>query len=845
MNENLTPLSKTLFIGLGGFGCNVIVNLKAQMLETYGETPPLVSFLGIDTDSIHKISCKNKLGETIVLDNEEFVHLTVPDVKKLVEENPDEYDFLTDDYTRRMSEIFAGTAGHRMTGRLAFLANQPKVERAILQAVSRANRQVDEEKYKPDYHSILNIHVIFSLAGGTGSGMFTDFALWLKGAQILFEDARLNTIGLLPIDFSDDIKDYQMPFKRKNALAAITEYEFICDGILSKLYPDPKQPARNLQTSWGLYPISNWDVYHSFTLLSKEIGIEKETCGFTEKQMTKILSSFLINHMSCSDYFFGTLTVFKLGQSLRGKMHRYLGFGYAEMVFEPNQVASYYSLLKANSISNNLLKATTEQKSITDEVQFCFDEWKIQEDNNRDDVIDFLAEPKPKQRFAGVSEFDESSATAIKSKRKTYIKGLKESLNKNIFDSQGTLDQIIGRSLNNIQSFTSEKINKQGGLNYLKELLPNMIGRFKGMMDEMTEERKEFENQLSRYENTYNTKLSEIEDAANIPRYKVFASRRKRIEAACDEYVGVVNSEATCIHEIERRTAAMAFYRKMIDRAETILNSIISFEDRVRKVIESTSKQIQKIKNRHPKEPFSIDITPEYIRSMILFSNDVDMEGFLNSVKISDVALWHHLDASELFDIITGYTNSLSKTKNYKNMTLLDALEHIPEESVLELFTELKESCELLRRLDPDYAIWHATNYEIRVSDIDHPAIIDRNTFKDILKLGEFEDPLKDSDPKLESEETDTADEVRNNTKKSPGDIFRKVFELHGRSPELGRGNFPDKITVNLYQSSVPAFLYSYFEENACELNPESFSNKHWAEPITQSNYTIFPKDAE
>lgn len=37
-------LSKTLFIGLGGFGCNVIVNLKAQMLEVYGEIPPMVCF---------------------------------------------------------------------------------------------------------------------------------------------------------------------------------------------------------------------------------------------------------------------------------------------------------------------------------------------------------------------------------------------------------------------------------------------------------------------------------------------------------------------------------------------------------------------------------------------------------------------------------------------------------------------------------------------------------------------------------------------------------------------------------------------------------------------------------
>lgn len=44
-------LRKTLFIGLGGTGIDTLLHNKRRLVETYGGTiPPMIGFIGVDTD---------------------------------------------------------------------------------------------------------------------------------------------------------------------------------------------------------------------------------------------------------------------------------------------------------------------------------------------------------------------------------------------------------------------------------------------------------------------------------------------------------------------------------------------------------------------------------------------------------------------------------------------------------------------------------------------------------------------------------------------------------------------------------------------------------------------------
>ena len=43
-------LKRTLYIGIGGTGVSAILKAKTNFIDAYGEIPPMIGFLAIDTD---------------------------------------------------------------------------------------------------------------------------------------------------------------------------------------------------------------------------------------------------------------------------------------------------------------------------------------------------------------------------------------------------------------------------------------------------------------------------------------------------------------------------------------------------------------------------------------------------------------------------------------------------------------------------------------------------------------------------------------------------------------------------------------------------------------------------
>ncbi len=43
-------LKKTLYVGIGGTGTDTLLKVKKCFIDSYGEIPPMIGFLVIDTD---------------------------------------------------------------------------------------------------------------------------------------------------------------------------------------------------------------------------------------------------------------------------------------------------------------------------------------------------------------------------------------------------------------------------------------------------------------------------------------------------------------------------------------------------------------------------------------------------------------------------------------------------------------------------------------------------------------------------------------------------------------------------------------------------------------------------
>lgn len=831
-----TTLSKTVFIGLGGTGAQALVRTKSLMIDNFGEIPPMIKFLAIDTDGVEKVFCKNKRGQKIMLDEtEEYIHLTVPDINKYVNANRTVTDFFHKDLLRKKTSITEGAGQFRSCGRLSLIANDNDNLRShLINTINSVARWevTRDSKYQINSHAPTRVFVVFSMAGGTGAGLFIDFPLLIKGDKSIADEAGIKTIaiGLLPDVYAS--LGVVAANCKPNAITGITEYELIADGYLEEKINSPQDPGRRVITASGNYPVEANNLYDSFFVVNNESssGIKYTTIHEMEDLISMALFLAAGATGGQAESALDNMNALKTGQALRGKMLRYLGLGCGEMVFDSKQVAQYYSLLQTKHLCENVLNSS-EQYDINEKVRNHLYDWNIQEDENKDDVIIYLSSSKKKSHFSGVHEFDESTQIAIRSKRDAHIRMIQKDLT-SLNESGGSLDQLIERSISNIETLAKNKINTISGLNYIKQVFPELIGRFKGMIDELSIEQERYQQKITDIRAGYDMLLTEIQDAASISRFNFFRNRAKAIEYACDEYVVAVNTEVENLYEVELRNAAIALYRKIIELTENLLKKTTDFEIRLRKVIVNTAREIQRIKSKNPMHPFTIHLTPDYISKMDSRSKDADIEIFLKNINLSNYVFEKVLDSEELYATIADYCEKLDKTKDYNETTILDVLQDMPEEKVREHFKSLKNATQILRRLNPNYTgIDNAINYVIGVSDVNHPAIIDKNKALEV--------------------EIYSTHGVQN--KLSPGDILRSVFSFHGRVPELSNTNDPNKIIVSSYESAVPAFLIKNFEgyqfdmESKKNTIPEKirYANKFWGDVIMKHNYSIFPKNED
>ena len=109
---------KTLLIGLGGAGQEILLDTKRLFLDTYGVVPPSVKMLSLDTDA----SPKKKLSATgekeYTFAPDEFLHLDVPQPADFLRSSAEAKAWHTN--KAPVGAITNGAGAVRQTGRLAF-----------------------------------------------------------------------------------------------------------------------------------------------------------------------------------------------------------------------------------------------------------------------------------------------------------------------------------------------------------------------------------------------------------------------------------------------------------------------------------------------------------------------------------------------------------------------------------------------------------------------------------------------------------------------------------------------------------------------------------------------------
>lgn len=447
-------LKKTLYLGLGGTGVSALLKIKKCFIDSYGEIPPMIGFLAIDTDGAanNKHVTSNR-GEIIKLDPTELLVCTVRGALSVYHANPKTYDWVPSKNVDKLSAIQGGGAGQvRSNGRFIAYYNNQRIKDNIQAVITKIHQLIPQgSKYEVDTNIggveyPANVNVFASIAGGTGSGMLIDVLSIIRDA--LKEQAqafKLYPWIVLPEVFRAMNSGPSMANVLYNSYGALRTLDYV-------MHYDPKTPAINFGYSKideslfdYAYIINNMNQAGvSFNDLDDLIDVVAKSAFLPANKMGDDLTSP-----------FDNIVAQKMGGTydILNKKAWAASASSAELIYDSQAVgrANAYSII--GQLCDSMLQSPTD---CTTEANAFFDDQNvmIRENEGRDDIINALLSPTPSyslQIDENTSEIDINNYIDYNCGQAQLEPSLKKELDSKIANTKKYFDIYITDIMNRPQ----------------------------------------------------------------------------------------------------------------------------------------------------------------------------------------------------------------------------------------------------------------------------------------------------------------------------------------------------------------------------------------------------------
>jgi hypothetical protein len=249
---------RTIFIGLGGTGNEVIRRVKQEMLR-HNYDLPIFQYLVLDTVAYHE---DPGIGPLMHLRNgEEYLYIggyNPNEILKQINNWPVIARWWGIRDSTNLVTVDEGAGQMRSVGRMGFFRHfsriNARLEQMVQSVMSNSNRELalHREYDVPDNKAPV-IYLVFSLCGGTGSSLFFDVAYVLRK---LF-DVKPIIVGLamLPGPYIQKIhSELQRERIQANTYAALQELERLHSMALGQ------EPRPNGKDIWDVQYATNFQV---------------------------------------------------------------------------------------------------------------------------------------------------------------------------------------------------------------------------------------------------------------------------------------------------------------------------------------------------------------------------------------------------------------------------------------------------------------------------------------------------------------------------------------------------------------------------------------------------------
>jgi hypothetical protein len=656
-----TKIKRCLYVGLGGTGMNALLHTKKMFIDTYGEVPPMIGFLGIDTDGgAYKKSILSNKGEDVVLDPKEQLPIIVKRARPIYDVNKEAFSWISDENLYALTSMELGAGQVRTNGRFAFTVNFDDISRKVETTLAQITNAhiINNDKYEL-LGANTEIHMVFSVCGGTGCGTFINMAYLLREKA---PQCKLTGYAVLP-DVFKHMSNAGMAKVAPNAYGAIEDLDYLMHmGIGSKTvkldYINGSYEIKDRPFNSVIF-IDNkndrGDTYTHIDELAEMISLALVTSAGELSSASASVSDNIEKNIR------------EGAMDIENKKAWAAGMGVCEIIYRGQDLSDIYSIKAAKNLIDRFFNSCQDANLIANN-------WidspnvNIRENNNYDHVIDYICDKIPKYDLT-VNDFGNPKPEVEQNLNINKVKD--EEINNKI-------NALTSKVRIELRKLIMEHINQECGVSTVENVLEAIGDQVDIFLDEMNKEKEDFLSREPMLQSSLDTACADLSEYDN----KFFKNKNK-LEDLANDVSDACRSLCSCKLEIIRRTAAITVFNNIKGILAEAKRKVSLIAESLKAVNRDLSTKLARIQNNVGKAPatFQIDLAQNSLNSVGVVADEIQIPEFVKGLRQeSKVFGFTELSNDEIEDVILNYTRQLHTARNWRETGIDDILDKMPQD---------------------------------------------------------------------------------------------------------------------------------------------------------------------
>lgn len=681
-----TKIKRSLYIGLGGTGMNALLHAKKMFVDTYGDVPPMIGFLGIDTDGgAYRKTLPLINGELVGLTPNEQLPIHVPNAKPIYRVHEAHMSWVPRENLYALTSMTLGAGQVRTNGRFALTVNYANVVNKVQSAINAITNQAIINN--PAYEASVGapeIHLVFSLGGGTGCGTFINMAYLLRSQ---LPQCKLTGYAVMPQIFWEMQHGSAAVEKvRQNGYGALCDLDYLMHLGLGS------QPFRieHLQSS---HDQEIDDRPFDSVMLIDHMNKNHTTYDHID-QLVEMISLALVNAAgelsdagaSVGDNLRHTMAAGSM--NILDKCAWAAGMGVCEIIYRSREMSQIYAIKAAQHLIERLFNTCVDVNAIAN-AWIDSAEVNIRENNNCDYVIDAIGSKMPRYELT----ISDKANPQPEIDQYYALNAFKDA------DLKAKIDEIVGRVRVELTKLITKHINTECGVSTVADLITEIQSQIDIFLGEMTQERNDLNGRLPMQDTAVQ---NAVNDLVACSRKTILFGKAEKLEKYASFVVEAARQVMISQLEIQRRQAAITVFNSI---KSTLINEAANIQQ-LQATFENVRQQLkQELAQRQngvgaTSQTFQIDLSIEESKNLKVNADEIQISEFARTLSQSSLYSFVGQDASAVQQQILNYTKRLNTTNTYRTKNIDEVIAAMSDSEYNRLLTLVVQKSEPLFRYD-------------------------------------------------------------------------------------------------------------------------------------------------